>query len=216
MQRRRRVGVLGGMFDPVHLGHLQAATLSRECCDLDDVLLVPCGQPVHRAATLTPADQRCAMLELAIADQPWLHVDRRECDSAGPSWTFTTLTALKDEQPDIVLYWILGMDAFLSLPSWYRWRELFELAHFIVIRRPDAGAAAPEPGDELAAACAGRWVLEQHKVPDAVAGSVFVVPQASRALSSTQVREALQQGKPVDGLLPPAVAAYIRTQHLYQ
>ena len=218
--QHRRVGVLGGMFDPVHCGHLQAAELARDWCSLDEVRLVPCGQPVHRAAASTPAGHRCAMLDLAIAERPWLRVDRRECDSPEPSRTWATLQSLKAEQPQSALYFILGMDAFLSLPGWYRWRELFDLAHLVVIRRPEAAGEATEVSGldpALAAACEGRWVYERSAAPcKADAGSVFVVPESSRNLSSTQVREVLLRGESATALLPPGVAEYIRTNHLYQ
>jgi len=208
--------MLGGMFDPVHLGHLQAARLARECCGLDEVRLVPCGQPVHRPAAVTPAADRCAMVALAAAAEPWLQLDSRECDSDAPSRTWTTLQSLKTELPDCDLYCILGMDAFLSLPSWYRWRELFDLAHLVVIRRPEAGRGSEEPGEELAAACEGRWVQAGDAMPEAPAGAVILVPQASRPLSSTEIRAALRQGGEVGALLPAAVADYIRARHLYQ
>lgn len=214
--RRRRIGVLGGMFDPVHFGHLQAARLARERCGLDEVRLVPCGQPVHRPAAVTPAAERCAMVALAAAAEPWLLLDSRECDSDAPSRTWTTLQSLQAELPDCDLYCILGMDAFLSLPSWYRWRELFDLAHLVVIRRPESGGSTEEPGEELAAACAGRWVQPGEPMPAVPAGAVILVPQASRPLSSTEVREALRQGREVGALLPAAVANYIHAQHLYQ
>ena len=124
------------MFDPVHEGHLQLAQQAKQVCDLDEILLVPCGSPVHRPHANASAAARIAMLELACRGQAWLHVDTRECLSNTPSYTHNTLSAIRSEQPDSKLHLLLGLDAFLMLPTWYRWQELFSLAHIVVVARP--------------------------------------------------------------------------------
>lgn len=209
-------GVMGGMFDPVHLGHLQAAAAARAACGLERVLLVPCGNPVHRKMAFTSAAHRCAMLRLAMADLPWLQLDARECDRPAPSRTYDTLLALKTERPDEILCFILGLDAFLSLGSWYRWRDLFMLAQFVVITRP--GYQLPATADDengILAELARRRCDSPAALGASSAGSILLLAAATPPLSSSQVRASLQAAKPVADLLPPGVAAYIREHRLY-
>jgi nicotinate-nucleotide adenylyltransferase len=211
-------GVMGGMFDPVHLAHLQAARRAREHCGLQQVLLVPCGNPVHRGPAQADAAQRCNMLRLALQDQPGLQLDTRECDSAAPSRTFDTLAALRAERPEEVLCLILGMDAFLSLASWYRWRELFGLAQFIVITRPgySLGAAATSQQAEVLQELARRRIDSPAALAQGKAGSILLLEAETPQLSSSQIRERLQAGESVRELLPPAVADWIDAQQLYR
>lgn len=209
-------GVMGGMFDPVHLGHLQAARVARQVCGLQRVLLVPCGNPVHRGAAITAATQRCAMLSLAIAAEPGLELDTRECDSAAPSRSVVTLQSLHRERPDETLCFILGVDAFLALASWYRWRELFDLAHLIVITRPgyDLSGAGAEPA--IQHELRQRRCASAAALADTQAGRIFVLEAATPQLSSSEVRARLAAGMSVAQLLPAAVADYIETHQLYR
>lgn len=213
----KRVGILGGMFDPVHVGHLQAAKAARECCQLDEVLLVPCGNPVHRVATLTPCRQRCDMVHQAIAKTAWLQLDTRECDSPAPSRTRDTLAALKQEQPENILYFILGVDAFLSLHSWYHWQEIFSLAHLIVVTRPGYELASEAMNSDLQLEYSRRVVnSESGVVPEKSAGLIFIATMPTPELSSSHVRKLLRTGNKVAALLPPGVAEYIEAHHLYR
>jgi nicotinate-nucleotide adenylyltransferase len=212
----RRTGVLGGMFDPVHLGHIEAARAGRERCSLDRVFLLPCGNPVHRSDAITPALQRCEMLSLAVSDEPWLNIDDRECRSALPSRTFDTLTSLAAELPDDNLYFILGMDAFLTLPAWYHWLDIFKLAHLVVVTR--SGHELQDSG--LSDALRREWLArlvpaEQKDVPEK-SGRIHLATLSTSALSSSQVRHLLQQGLSATACLPRGVAAYIETNHLYR
>lgn len=211
------IGVMGGMFDPVHLGHLQAAAAARAACGLERVLLLPCGNPVHRSAAFTPAQQRCAMLRLAMAGEPWLQLDTRECDSSAPSRTYDTLLALKTEHPSGTLCFILGLDAFLALASWYRWRELFTLAQLVVITRPGYRLPpATATDDAVLAELAARRCDDPAALAGSRAGRILLLEAATPPLSSSQVRARLQAGQPVADLLPPGVAAYIAEHRLYR
>ena len=212
----RHIGIMGGMFDPVHFGHLQAARAAQACCGLEEVLLLPCGNPVHRGAALSAAEQRCAMVELAIADTSWLRLDRRECDSPAPSRSFDTLTAMRADMPDDVLYFIVGMDAFLALPGWYRWREILDLVHLVVISRPGYELHGEGLAPVLAEACAQRWVEPEKGRVSEERGRIFLATMATSGLSSTQVRAVLQQRGETEGLMPATVADYIARHQLYQ
>lgn len=209
-------GVMGGMFDPVHLGHLQAAAAARASCALERVLLLPCGNPVHREAALTPALHRCAMLRLAMRDMPWLQLDTRECDSKAPSRTYDSLLELQAERPGEILCFMLGLDAFLTLASWYRWRELFTLAHLVVMTRPGYSMSAAGPADEVLAELALRRCDDARALRAERAGRILLLEAATPGLSSSQIRTLLQSGQSVAGLLPPGVAEYIKEHRLYR
>jgi nicotinate-nucleotide adenylyltransferase len=209
-------GAMGGMFDPVHAGHLQAANAARVACGLQQVLLLPCGNPVHRGHPYTSAAHRCAMLALAVAGQAGLQLDTRECDSAAPSRTYDTLAALKAERPDEVLCFILGLDAFLSLASWYRWREIFTLAQLVVITRPGYSLPQGHANEPVLVELAQRRCQTPAELSVSEAGRILLLEADTPPLSSSQLRARLQTGQPVAELLPPGVAAYIDEHGLYR
>ena len=134
----------GGSFDPVHLGHLAIARGVRDALDAD-VALVPAADPPHKDATHVAAGLRARMLELAIAGEPGLRVDRRELDRKGPSYTIDTLRLVRaGEGPYRPIAWVVGGDSLLQLESWYRWRELFSHGHVLAVARP-ARRLTPPP-----------------------------------------------------------------------
>jgi len=129
---RKPLAILGGTFDPVHIGHLNAAWEAAELLDAD-VRLMPANVPPHRPPPIASAQQRAAMLRAALQGQSRLALDTRELEREGPSYTVDTLAGLRAEQDDRPLILLLGEDAFAALPSWHRWRELFDLAHIGVL-----------------------------------------------------------------------------------
>ncbi len=154
--------MLGGTFDPVHYGHLRFADEVRRSLGLKELHLVPAGDPPHRSGPVASAADRLAMLRLAVAEFPGLVVDSREVDRAGKSYTVLTLEALRREDAQRPLLLLVGADAFRGLPSWHRWRELFALAHLVVVARPGvcawrrpAGAARRRAGDAAGARSGG-------------------------------------------------------------
>lgn len=207
---------MGGMFDPVHLGHLQMAENARQLCALDEVRLIPCGNPVHRHPAQGSAEQRMQMLELAIENLPGLRVDARECRSAAPSYTFNTLSELRNENPAAVLYLLLGLDAFLALHTWYQWKELFNLAHCVVAGRPGYAFNEAHLDRELRAHASARLTTSCTDLAEASCGRVLLVTMATPPISSTGVRQLLRTGADTSNLLPPAVAEYIGNCGLYQ
>lgn len=211
-----RIGIMGGMFDPVHLGHLALAEQARVHCQLDRTFLIPCGSPVHRAAAQASAAQRIHMLELASAnDTAWLQVDPRECLRAAPSYTVDTIEALQQELPGALLCLLVGLDAFLGFAGWYRWRELLDLVQLVVVNRPSYTldvAALPTP---LAAELVARQV-SLAALGTTGAGSIVLANLTTPVLSSTAVRAALRSGTDTRTFLPPAVAEYIHAQGLYR
>jgi nicotinate-nucleotide adenylyltransferase len=212
------LGVFGGTFDPVHYGHLRAASDVREALDLGELRLVPARDPPHRGTPSASAAHRVAMLELALAEFPQLALDTREIDRIGKSYTVDTLRELRSEQPDRPLVLVVGVDTFAGLPQWHRWRELSELAHIAVVTRPGTRVE-----DALHGPLAGLWQNRYRKdkvqLETALAGAIFTVSVTPQPISATGIRAALAQGRKgiakVRGLLPAAVLTYIDHHQLY-
>lgn len=208
--------LFGGTFDPVHLGHLHAATCVCEALPADSVRLLLSARPGHRDAPGASAAHRWAMLELACAQDPRLLPDATELRRAQrigrPSYTAETLDALRAEQPGAVINWVIGSDAYREIRTWHRWRDVFELCNLVVLRRPGA-ALALDP--ELAELTRSRCV---DGPPQAPAGAVCILEAAMLDVSATEVRKALanpENAATVADLLPSAVYTYIKKYHLY-
>ncbi len=206
------IGIFGGTFDPVHNGHLRVVEALSKILSFDQLRLLPCGEPVHRAAPQASVDDRIAMLQLAIEGNSLLVVDECEVRRKGPSYMVDTLALQRDEWGSEPLVLIIGWDAFVGLPTWHRWQQIIELAHLLVVQRPGNWTA---PCDELA------QLLQQHQTDDVaelkrrVAGCVLFQPVDAVDVSSTDVRGRLAAKEDVSELLPVAVSAYIKEQHLY-
>lgn len=210
----RPIGVLGGMFDPIHLGHLRPALEVAEALDLEVVRLVPCGQPPHRAAPVGAPALRRRLCEAAIADEPRFALDPRELERPGPHYTFDTLAALRAELgPDRPLVLLLGADAFAGLDRWHRWQELVALAHLAVMRRP--GHALPASG-AVAALVAERRADAAAALAARPAGAVWVQEVTRLEVSSTEVRARLARGASARWLVPDAVWEILRSSGAYR
>jgi nicotinate-nucleotide adenylyltransferase len=211
---RRPIGLLGGSFDPIHVGHVQLARDARQQLDLARVLFVPAGQAWQKGPA-SAAEHRARMIELAIGSEPRFVLDRRELERPGPSYTVDTLRELRGELgADRPLVLLIGADQFERLDTWHDWQQLIELAHLGVAAR--TGHQAP-----LAPALASlrrRHAGAAADVAARAAGIVVPVQMHPIDCSSTRIRELLQQGPAgaqVTQLLAPAVLAYIRQQRLY-
>jgi len=209
------LGIYGGTFDPIHYGHLRTALEVKEALRLAELRLLPCRLPPHRGSPGATPGQRVAMLALALQNaEPGFSVDRRELEREGPSYMVDTLVSLRREFPGRPLCLIVGLDAFCGLPAWHRWRELFELAHLAVMRRPDA----PEPqwANGLAEIVAARRTDEPGDLSLAPAGRVVFLEVTQLAISATLIRRLVFEGKSPRYLLPEAVARMIRAEGLYR
>ena len=209
----RRIGVLGGTFDPIHIGHLRGALEVAELLALDEVRLIPSARPPHRDTPQVTAEQRLQLVRLAAEGEPLLRVDDRELARTTPSWTIDTLESLRGELGvDDQLFLLLGWDAFCGLPSWHRWTELLQHCHLLVMQRPDADTEAPEALRDLLAA---RSVNEPAALCGP-AGQIVFVWQTPLAVSATDIRRRLATGRSVRFLLPDAVLHYIDAHGLYR
>ncbi|WP_245392713.1 nicotinate-nucleotide adenylyltransferase [Salinicola halimionae] len=207
--------MLGGTFDPVHLGHLRSAVELGEALALDAVHMIPVHVPPHRQAPGISAEHRLAMLEAGIGSTPGLVADDREVRRAGHSYSVDTLASLRAEWGDQArLVMAVGHDAFLGLPDWHQRERLLSLAHIVVIDRPDHEAPLES---ELAALIEGREVSTVEALMAAPGGNLLRLRLPSRmAIAATDVRRRLQRGLSVRYLLPEAVERYIDNQGLYR
>ena len=209
----QRIGILGGTFDPIHIGHLRAAIEVAETLQLDQLKLIPSATPPHRATPQVSATQRLAMVRAAVEGVPGLSVDDRELQRNTPSWTIDTLESLRAElSTDDQLFLLLGWDAFCGLPDWLRWEELLSHCHLLILQRPDADAEAPETLRDLIAA---RSVTEPQLL-DGPAGKIAFVWQTPLAISATQIRQLLANGRSARFLVPDNVLTYIHAHRLYR
>lgn len=209
--------VLGGTFDPVHYGHLRVAEEVRVALAPAEVRLVPAKDPPHRGAPSASASDRLRMLELARDEFPELTVDSRELERPGKSYTVLTLNELRGTFPSRPLALLVGADAFLGLPTWHRWGELFDLAHIVVAMRPGVALDAAGMQPQLREAWEQRRTDDRGAVRARPAGAILPVSVVPQPISATAIRAALARGAvdAVRGLLPAAVLAYIETHRLY-
>lgn len=210
-----RIGMLGGTFDPVHLGHLRSAVELYEHLALDRLHMIPAPQPPLRGRPQVAAEARLSLLEVGIGDTPGLVADGRELKRAGPSYSADTLAELRDEygaQARIVM--TLGEDAFSRLADWHAPERLFALAHIVVIARPGYSAVRSSRLEEL---IGQREVADASALMQAPYGGLLRVTLPSRmAISATEIRRRLQQGESVRYLLPEAVERAAVARRLYQ
>jgi nicotinate-nucleotide adenylyltransferase len=210
----RPIGIFGGTFDPIHYGHLRMAEELADSLALDIVRFIPAGQPPHRASPRTEAKHRLEMTRLAIAGNPRFLLDEREVREPRASFTFDTLTSLRQELgADQPLWLLMGTDAFLGLPTWKEWRQLFSLAHIAVAHRPGYKLTQSDMlPDPL------RRELEQRRCdipPAAPSGSIFLKPVTALDISATAIRQHLSSGTSARYLLPDPVLDHIQQHHLY-
>ncbi len=207
-----KLGVLGGTFDPFHVGHVEMALGVRRALDLDAVHLVPCRLPPHKERPrLTPGADRLAMIALAVQDHPALVPDSRELMRPAPSFTIDTLRDMAAHRPEAQLFFIMGMDSFREIHLWKEHRALVQGFHLVVVNRP--GSPRPQES-EIPEVARGRLV-EAGQALDAVPGKVHMLEIPPQDVSSTTIRRLAREGAPLEGLVPTAVESYIHRCNLY-
>jgi nicotinate-nucleotide adenylyltransferase len=210
----RKLGLLGGTFDPIHYGHLDAAEAARAALALDEILFVPAHDPPHKPIDprATPF-HRFALAALAVSDRPACRVSDLELAREGQSYTIDTLRTLHATGwPALQLFFILGADAFADIATWKEFPSVLDAAHFVVIARPGATleAALARTPELRSRACLGGTRSEH-----ATSTRILLVPARTRDVSSTAIRERLAARLPIDDLVPAAVSRHILTHHLY-
>jgi nicotinate-nucleotide adenylyltransferase len=226
------LGVLGGTFDPIHLGHLAAGDAAQQALSLDSMLLVPSRIPPHRADAVTAGpDDRFAMAQLAARERPGWTASRIELDREGPSFTYDTLIELKSRKRgdaamsdgrgiggdgasgvEWQIFFIIGADAFAEIASWSRYPAVLDLAHFVIVSRP--GITLDSLRERVPSAFSRPLESARGQRPSAKT-RVILVEAHTPAISSTDIRRRARAGHSLSGYVPDTVADYIRDHHLY-
>lgn len=208
------IGLLGGTFDPVHLGHLDVARAALKALPLDRVLFIPAHVPPHRSTPSASAANRLAMVKLAINGEPKFEASTIELDAEGPSYTSVTIDRfLANGHSASDLCFIAGADAFAGVASWHDYPALLDRCHFAVVSRPGFPATAAR---ERMPQFADRMIdlKDPYKTPSRT--SIFLINAPTAPVSSTDVRACINRGAPLIGLVPDEVAGYIDAHRLYQ
>ncbi len=211
------IGLYGGTFDPIHFGHLRLATEIAEAFKLEKVVFIPAGLPYHRGRDAhASADQRLAMVKLAIQRDARFDVDNRELQRAGPTYTYDTLAEIRAERgPDAPIVFLVGSDTFAKVNEWHRWTEMFDLAHFAVaIRADDAEWNSKGPG-AYPKEIWPRITLNARELTSEPAGKIITFAMTPLAMSSTSIRAQVKDGSSIRYLSPDPVVEYIRSHKLY-
>lgn len=188
---------MGGTFDPIHHGHLVAASEAANRFALDEVVFVPTGEPWQKAGrSISPAEDRYLMTVVATASNPRFNVSRVDIDRGGPTYTIDTLRDLQADYPDAQLYFITGADALSSIMSWHDWEDMFTLAEFVGVTRPG-------------------YELTEDMLPVDIQERVHLLDIPAMAISSTDCRARAAEGRPVWYLVPDGVVQYIAKHQLY-
>ncbi|MCB2264212.1 MAG: nicotinate-nucleotide adenylyltransferase [Candidatus Thiosymbion ectosymbiont of Robbea hypermnestra] len=208
------IGVFGGTFDPIHFGHLRPALELLQGLPLREIRFVPLRTAVHRTQPVATAAQRLAMVRAAVAGQPGFVADDRELRRTGDSYSYDTLASLRAELgPRLPICLLTGRDAFAELPTWYRWRDIADLAHWVVMRRPGADAAT-DP--ELRHWMAPRLATDPAVLPRTPGGRVLFRDVTQLDISATAIRARIALGLSPGFLLPEGVLAFIEREGLYR
>jgi nicotinate-nucleotide adenylyltransferase len=214
MTVRPRVGLLGGTFDPIHVGHLAAARAAHDALNLDEVRFVPSARPPHRQDRPRASEQdRVEMVRRAICDVARWRVSTLELERHGPSYTWDTLTSLRAEglSPSQIFF-ITGADAFADIATWYRYPDVLDAANFVVITRPGMTLDAMR---QRVPALVDR-MISAGDVANAAATRIIPIESSTPDVSSTDIRRRAARGESLANLVPSAVAAYITEHRLYR
>ena len=203
------IAILGGTFDPIHLGHLAIAEHAKLALNAEPVLLMPCKQPVHKANSMTTADHRIKMLELAIKPYPMFKVDLSEINRPTASYTLETLDSLRQRFTDQPIFFLIGMDSLNSFHTWHQWQTCLTKANFLVFQRPGEQF---NPDDSVKQYIKGD-VTHYFENPS-ISGSIYLTEHSQVAISSSDLRANIHSLS--KKYLPCSVASYIKLNGLYQ
>lgn len=212
-----KLGILGGTFNPIHRAHLQIARDVLAHCGLDRVLFIPAAAPPHKAvANETPFHHRLAMVNAAIADTPAFSSSDLEAQRSGKSFSVETLELLRQDDPDGERYFIIGLDSYRDIASWWNYPRLFELANLVVAIRP--GIEIGDPRQVLPVAMHEEFCYDgdSKKMRHKSGNYVIFLEEVQQDISSTDIRRRVAARQPFRHLVPPAVADYIDQHALYR
>ncbi len=206
------IGVFGGTFDPVHIGHLRLALEAYEILNLSAVRIMPLNKPNHREAPIVNAAMRFEMIR-SVVDDDRLIADDRELRRGGISYTIESLEGLHAEFPDYPLCLLIGADAFHGLCGWHRWQELLQYCHLVIVARPDSDKAL-DPRLQRLLDSVG--VTDPDILRNEPCGRIYFQPIPLLPISSTDIRERIANGRDISYLVPPSVQRLIEQHQLYK
>lgn len=213
MSNGKPIGLIGGAFDPVHIGHIRIALDCMEALDLDGVNFIPANTPPHKAVAVAAPHHRLAMLELALKPYPQLAVDDVELRRGGISYTIDTLIELRAGAPEQSLCFIMGADAFTTLPTWRRWQELTDYAHLVIIDRKPQGEQRRD--QRLQDHYAGHACASPLSLRTRPGGCIHKAAVSVPDISSSQARALINGKQNTENILPPGIHDYIKENNLY-
>jgi nicotinate-nucleotide adenylyltransferase len=197
----QRVGILGGTFDPPHIGHLILGEYTAEALGLTRLLFIPAADPPHKQdRQKTSVEHRLAMVTIALADNPRFQLSRLDIDRPGPHYSVETVRLVQESYPDAEIFFVMGGDSLRDLPAWSRPQELIQLCRLAVMRRP---------GDNISAG------MHEQLIPG-LSERMVIIDAPVLEIASSDIIERIRQGKSVRYLVPDDVLAYIRTHRIYE
>jgi len=209
----QRMGVFGGMFDPVHYGHLRIALECKQAFQLDELRMIPCAEPAHRISASVSGQQRLDMLQSALNQVDGIEADGRELQRTGPSYTVDTLASMKVDFPHANLFLVIGSDAFQMLNTWHQWQKILMLSNIIIARRPDNYCDRSSQVGELLTDC---FTTDVSEFKWSEAGKIFSLNVTQLEISSSLIRRLLSERKSAQFLLPNIVLDEIEKNEYYR
>lgn len=210
------IGILGGTFNPIHLGHLHLAKQLQAKLGFDTIRFMPAALPALKDAPSATAEQRADLVKITIENQAHFTLDSRELSRSGTSYTVDTLISLREELGnEVSISWLMGSDAFAHLNAWHRWQEILNYAHLVVVKRPHSEDLS-KLNTEM------KKLLETHEakhvkeIKQHANGKILIQEIAALDISSTQIRENIAHGKDASALVSPAAIQYIQSHQLYK
>ena len=211
------LGIYGGTFDPIHLGHLHAAQQVQQVLHMDEVRMVVSARPPHRQPPVLSAAERLCLVQYALEGQTSLVAENCELMREGLSYMVDTLAELRQQMPNRPIALILGMDAFNGLKSWHNWQQIIKLAHIVITDRPNSDTSLEKAIDEsLQGFVSDYQVLSKQQLQQSPSGLVYIQYISPLAISATEIRERLIHNKSVETLVPNKVWQEIKAKRLYR
>lgn len=208
----RKIGILGGTFDPIHVGHLRAAWVAQSFAQFETLHFVPCAEPVLKTGTVASFMHRYTMVQIALEAYHTFYTDDREAKRTGPSYTKDTLTSFQEQYPHDALFFILGLDAFLQFERWHAFQDILKLANLIILARP---GYAPDFSPSLKNLYESHKAATQQDFLASKAGKLTLLEAPLLSLCAKDIRKSIPTMDP-RFLVPEGVYDYITAHHLYQ
>jgi nicotinate-nucleotide adenylyltransferase len=210
----KKIGILGGTFDPIHFGHIYTAKQTALWLNLDKLFILPSHIPPHKSKTSANAQQRLNMAELACREDPILTLDKRELNKESLSYTVETFEEIRDEYIDAQLFFIVGMDSLLTFSTWHKYEKILSLCHLVVNSRPNF--TVDKNNVELMQLLANHYISHPAELQQKKAGGILLHDTKDWHISSTDIRKKFKNNQNCDDLLPKAIISYINKEQLYR